>query len=234
MNIKCLGTGSSGNCYALNSNDGKILLLDCGISIKDIKIGIDFRISDLAGCLTTHVHTDHSKSVNDLRRMGIPVITPYENNVKDTNLGGFFVKFFKLDDNQGHFVHSNGDGSECPIFGYLVQHDKEPIKLIYVTDCQFVKWRFKDINNLVIGIDYEDSLVDESNRAKNLHIYSGHLSLSTACDFIRTLDEKHTLENVIVGHMSDTASDRGLYREKIEKATYSRVYFAEKGKVIEL
>ena len=42
MNAKCLGTGSKGNCYALKDNEGHILLLDCGISIKEIKVGIDF------------------------------------------------------------------------------------------------------------------------------------------------------------------------------------------------
>lgn len=56
MNVKCLGTGSRGNCYALTDNEGHILLLDCGISLKDIKIGIDFQISKIVGCLCTHSH----------------------------------------------------------------------------------------------------------------------------------------------------------------------------------
>ena len=56
MNVKCLATGSSGNCYALQDNEGHILLLDCGISVKEIKIGIDFQISKIVGCLVTHSH----------------------------------------------------------------------------------------------------------------------------------------------------------------------------------
>ena len=56
MIAKCIGTGSSGNCYALIDNDGKILLLDCGVSIKEIKAGIDFQVSNIVGCLITHSH----------------------------------------------------------------------------------------------------------------------------------------------------------------------------------
>lgn len=56
MYAKCLGTGSKGNAYALVDSEGHILLLDCGISIKDIKIGIDFQVSKIVGCLVTHSH----------------------------------------------------------------------------------------------------------------------------------------------------------------------------------
>lgn len=56
MKIKCLGTGSKGNCHALISESEDILLLDCGIPIKEIKIGIDFQVSKIVGCLITHTH----------------------------------------------------------------------------------------------------------------------------------------------------------------------------------
>lgn len=56
MNVKCLGTGSKGNCYALTDKSGNILLLDCGIPLKEIKIGIDFQVSKIVGCLVTHSH----------------------------------------------------------------------------------------------------------------------------------------------------------------------------------
>lgn len=56
MFVRCIGTGSSGNCYALYDNDGKILLLDLGVSAKTIKKAIDFRVSDVVGCVVSHEH----------------------------------------------------------------------------------------------------------------------------------------------------------------------------------
>lgn len=34
--LKCLGSGSSGNCYLLDYNN-KTLILECGIKISEIK-----------------------------------------------------------------------------------------------------------------------------------------------------------------------------------------------------
>ena len=54
--LKTIATGSSGNSHALIC-DNQILLLDIGVSALDIKKSIDFKISDIAGCLVTHKHT---------------------------------------------------------------------------------------------------------------------------------------------------------------------------------
>ena len=53
--LKTIATGSSGNSYAL-MKDSEILLLDLGVSAKVIKKAIDFRVSNIAGCLVTHKH----------------------------------------------------------------------------------------------------------------------------------------------------------------------------------
>ena len=36
MKLKCIATGSTGNCYTLTSESGETLILDCGIPIKEI------------------------------------------------------------------------------------------------------------------------------------------------------------------------------------------------------
>lgn len=56
MFVKCIGSGSTGNSYALTSNDGEILLLDLGMPKKDILKAIDFRVSDVVGAVVTHGH----------------------------------------------------------------------------------------------------------------------------------------------------------------------------------
>lgn len=55
MFLRTISTGSKGNSYALFHNQ-EILLLDLGVKVKDIKKSIDFRISDVVGCLVTHKH----------------------------------------------------------------------------------------------------------------------------------------------------------------------------------
>lgn len=53
--LKTIATGSGGNCYALIS-DNQILLIDLGVSAREIKRGINYRISDVVGCIVSHGH----------------------------------------------------------------------------------------------------------------------------------------------------------------------------------
>lgn len=56
MRMKTLCSGSNGNCYVLESNSGKKLILDIGISKKDLMKGIDFDVKNIAGVVVTHSH----------------------------------------------------------------------------------------------------------------------------------------------------------------------------------
>lgn len=57
MFMRVVNTGSQhGNCYVLKSNNGEMLLLDCGCKYKDILKAIDYRTSDVSGVLLTHEH----------------------------------------------------------------------------------------------------------------------------------------------------------------------------------
>ncbi len=66
MKFISLGSGSSGNCYLLQSGETSILL-DAGISIRSLKKHLkDVSISledDVAAVFVTHDHADHIKSV---------------------------------------------------------------------------------------------------------------------------------------------------------------------------
>ena len=55
LNLKTISTGSKGNSYVLKNNND-ILLLDLGVTVKEIKKAIDFKILDVAGCIVSHGH----------------------------------------------------------------------------------------------------------------------------------------------------------------------------------
>lgn len=55
LSIKCLAQGSSGNSWVLN-HDGKYLILDAGIGVKDIKRGIDYNLMGVQGVCISHSH----------------------------------------------------------------------------------------------------------------------------------------------------------------------------------
>lgn len=69
MKFISLGSGSSGNCYLLQSGDTSILL-DAGISIRSLKKLLkDYGYSlerDIAAVFVTHDHADHIKAVGSI------------------------------------------------------------------------------------------------------------------------------------------------------------------------
>ena len=62
MELKCIGSGSKGNAYALVEKD-EILLLECGMPLITVKEAIGWKISNVVGCLISHIHKDHAGHV---------------------------------------------------------------------------------------------------------------------------------------------------------------------------
>ena len=230
MKLKCIATGSTGNCYTLTSDSGETLILDCGIPIKKIKKGLNWNIKDVVGVLCTHKHLDHSKSAKDFRDMGIPICKPYEALLMNQLLTNsyFTVRAFDLTTVDGRWTHTNADGSECPCYGFLITHP-EMGRMLYITDTELIKWRFKDINHILLGVNYDKDLVDTDNPKAN-HVFRGHLSINTACDFVKANDSD-SLQNVIMCHLSSENADKESFIAKMKNAVNgANVDVAEQGK----
>ena len=219
MKLKCIATGSTGNCYTLTSDSGEVLILDCGIPIKEIKKGLNWNIKDVVGVLCTHKHLDHSKSVKDFETMGIPICEPYKALLMNQFLANsyFTVRAFDLTTVDGRWTHTDANGEPCPIFGFLIMHP-EMGRMLYITDCELIKWKFKDINHILLGVNYDKDLVDTDNPKAN-HVFRGHLSIDTACDFVKANDSD-SLQNVIMCHLSSENADKDSFIEKMKKVAY--------------
>ena len=233
MTLKCIGSGSSGNCYILKANNKK-LILDCGLPIKVIKQGLDFDLQGIQGVLVTHCHKDHSLSANDFKKMGFEVWMPYLDEIKTRRkqFGSFNVSCFDLTDLQGNWMHTNADGTECPCYGFLIEHS-ELGRMLYITDTELIKWKFKNINHILLGVNYDKDLLDNENQSKRNHVYRGHLSIETACEFVRCNSD--SLETVIMCHLSDSNSDVDSFISKMKKVVpWANVCVAERGLEVEL
>lgn len=183
------------------------------------------------GCdYKSHPPLDHSKSLKDFKSMGIPILAPYlGDNCKSMDMGEFTVKPFDLTTIDGNWTHTHANGEPCPIYGFLITH-KEMGRMLYITDCEVVKWKFKDINHILLGVNYDKDLVDKDNDPKTRHVFRGHLSIDTACDFVKA-NYSDSLQNVIMCHLSSENADSGSFIEKMKKvAGNANVDVAEQGK----
>lgn len=233
MRLTCLGSGSSGNCYLLKDSKGKILVVDAGVPIKKIKQGCDWKVSDIVGCVVTHKHLDHSKSVGDLEEMGIPVYKPYLDNSYIGGYGDFGIVAVPMNDVHGHFKHTDADGSECPCYGFIIKH-KEMGRLLYVTDAEYVRWRFKDISHILVSCNYQKKYITENNISKQRHVINGHMELDTCAGFVAA-NESDSLCNVIICHLSaNNANGEEMVARIKEIAGAANVSVAEANKTWKL
>lgn len=240
ITLKTIATGSSGNSYTL-MNDNEILLLDLGVSEKVIKKAIDFRISDVVGAVVSHVHADHSKAVKDFENMGIPVFSHKDMEIdfpgeheerKHIRYGNFDINAFALTDMSGKFMHTNNDGSECPCYGFLIEHE-DMGKLLYITDTELVKWRFSGINHILISCNYQKKYISDS--AKRNHVLRGHMELETVKNFINA-NKSNALRTIILCHLSQDSADPKKCLSEVQKVVGEGVkcVCAAAGETVEL
>lgn len=222
--LKCLGSSSAGNCYMLDSGK-EVLILDCGIDMQKIKIALNFDISKVAGVCVTHQHLDHAKSVKDFENMGISVFKPYEFanavSAECNYMGNFKIKSFALTDKNGKFMHTNNDGSECPCYGFLIENP-DMGRMLYITDTELIKWKFRDINHILIGVNYDKDLIPPDHPARE-HIFRGHLELQTVVDFIKA-NKSYALRSVILCHLSAENADPDKMVAEVQNAAGNSVY----------
>ena len=173
--------------------------------------------------------------------MGINVFTPYNKGVLfdeeheeriHTKFGEFDVSAFALTDINGHFKHTNADGTECPCYGFLIRHP-EMGRLLYITDAQFCKWKFKNINHILISCNYQSKYITD-DEAKRNHVLRGHMELETVKEFVKA-NNSNALRNVILCHLSkENANGDEMVAEVQKVASMANVDYARKGLEIEL
>lgn len=218
MKLKVLGSGSSGNCCILES-DTEALIIEAGVPFKEVKVALGFNVWKIVGVVAGHSHKDHSGFIDQYKGI-CPIYKPYEVITPYERFGNFFIKAFSL-------VHD----VEC--YGFYIEHP-DIGSLIYASDTEYIKYRFKNLNHILVEANYSDDLID--NEAVNReHVLRGHMSLQTALDFISTNDNP-ALRNVVLLHLSASNSDADLFLQKTKtNLKYDAdVYCAERGLAVDL
>ncbi len=236
MRLKVLGSGSSGNCYILE-NDSEALIIEAGISFLEVKKALNFNVMKIVGVLASHIHGDHAKYIEEYKRAGIKHFTPYDMShhisAEYNFMGNFRIKDFANSDKSGRWRHNNSDGSECPCYGFHITHP-EIGSLVYATDTEYVRWRFKGVNHILCEANYDMQFVDREEPNYE-HRLRGHMSLPTALDFISTNDNP-ALRNVVLIHLSDKCGDPVVFQKRAKEVLKydTDVYVAHKGLEINL
>jgi phosphoribosyl 1,2-cyclic phosphodiesterase len=238
--IEPIASSSAGNCYRIT--DGHTaLLLEAGIRMRDIQVALQFKLSELAGCLVTHEHGDHSKAVKDLIKAGVDVYASQGTltAVKATGHRAIPIqalKQFKVGTWDILPFDVKHDASE-PL-GFLLANQKGE-KLVFITDSAYSRYTFTGLTHIMLEINFIESLVNQTIEdepdierrefliMRRSRLRKSHFSLENAVEFFRANDLSKVQEIHIL-HLSDGNSDEQLIKDTLEKVTGRPIYIARK------
>lgn len=236
MKLKVIGSGSSGNCYLLETS-GEVLIVEAGVKFLEIKKALGFDLSRVIGCLVSHEHKDHSKCVDDLLRAGIPVyaskgtlevLGAADSFNSRVLVSGKVVKVGEFD-----ILSFQTEHDAVEPLGFLLRH-VECGTVLFATDTYYLKQKFNGLNNILIECNYENESLREKFETgvvvKPLYerLLSSHMSLRT-CIKMLGMNDLGAVNNIILVHLSDSNSDAKLFRREVEVATGKKVFVADAG-----
>lgn len=227
LDLKILASSSKGNSYLLRAG-GETLIIECGVKYKDILKALDFNLRPVVGCVVSHGHKDHSKSMPDVMKSGIDVYASagtFNMMGLVTQRRGHLLRAMELV-NIGKFkvlpFATNHPDAKEPL-GFLIKH-KEFGKLVFATDTYYLSQKFKGLNYIMIECNYSKEILDYNVKAGNIHpahakrLNRSHFRLDRVKECLLANDLSKVREIYLI-HLSDGNSDAKLFKVEIEKTT---------------
>lgn len=235
MKLKVIGTGSKGNCYLLE-NENEALIIEAGVNIQSIKQALNFNVSKVAGCIVTHEHMDHAKSIEDLLKVGINTYASkgtfkslkIENHraIPMVNKGLLSIGNFKV-------MSFDVQHDAAEPFGFIIKHN-DCGNVLFLTDTFYCAYTFKNLNNIIIEANFSQKIIDAKMRdgatpefLRN-RILKSHLSLENCLEAL-SKNDLSKVNNIVLIHLSDSNSNEVEFQKTVEKATQKTVTVANNG-----
>ncbi|EJZ0334607.1 MBL fold metallo-hydrolase [Listeria monocytogenes] len=230
MKIKTIASGSKGNAYVISSGRSQ-LLIECGINFDKIRKALNFDLSTVEGCLISHEHGDHVAGVKKMLRTSNIKLYASEGTLsvlKQLDSQQVVLKE-KVAQNIGEWIvlpfRTEHDAKE-PL-GFMIQHKNE--RLLFITDSYYVRYKFKNINYLMIECNYSADILEENVINKVIHpvqkkrVLQSHFSLENVKDFLKANDLSH-LREIHLLHISEKNGDPERFKNEIQAIIGIPVY----------
>ncbi len=241
MKFRVLDSGSSGNCYLLES-DTEVLIIEAGIKFKEVKKAIDFEVGKIVGLICSHVHSDHFGFAHEYLKTGIPVYASEQTHSSEDNPfkkvihPGYWYKIGNFNVTPFPVVHD----VEC--YGFIIRHEKIGT-MLFATDTEYIKHNFKSLklNHIMVECNYSQKIIDsrvsqgDTDKGLRDRVLQSHMELETCKSFIEA-NKTTSLYNVCLLHLSDGNSHEEQFKNEVEHivGVGMEVFIADRGLEINL
>lgn len=230
--IRIFGSGSNGNCLAIYDGKGKCLVVDVGLSYKDVLKRLNFQLDACVGIVASHAHfADHTRSLSNFINLGMPCYgnkDVCDNHVgcnelpRVLRLGGFKIQHFDL-------VHN------VPNTAFIID-TFDGIRILYCTDTKYIPKIVRGVHYAIIECNHDDEdMIDNAmNDEFSMSHHENHQSLDNCVDYLKKIYSKD-LQGVILWHLSSTNINAEKALERVKKELcFDSVYVGKSGLDVEL
>ena len=229
LQINPIASSSQGNCYVLQEGDS-MLMIECGLRLKEISQAVNFGLHDMSGCLISHMHADHSKAVKDLARLGVGC---YMSKGTREALG---IKHHRIKEVEAGEQFNVGSWKVLPFetihdaaepLGFLIAKGQN--KILFATDTAYIRPRFKGLTHIMVECNYHAPILDDNIQrgavawAMRNRLVRSHFSLDNVLEFLKANDMS-TVQGIWLMHLSDHNSDEKMFKRKVAELVGRPVY----------
>ena len=246
MKFQVIGSGSKGNCTYVSAGNVNILI-DAGISVKEINSRTDINLKEIDAIFITHEHIDHVKYIESIARLSDAVIYANEKTFNKMilkyfkSLDGIKVKYidankpFKLSDIKVMALNLQHDAENC--YGYIFASKTQVLG--YCTDTGYIPVPYIDIlrkvNSLIIESNHDVEMLMESNRPwylkQRILSVKGHMSNKICGELLNKILDDCKLEKIVLAHLSEECNTEEIavdtVLENIEKENIPQIFVAK-------
>lgn len=225
MTFTSLASSSHGNCYVVSDGETAILL-ECGISFRRIKKGLGFDLSAIRGCLVSHEHKDHAKSVMDMIKSGVEVFASegtaeaLDCALITTVEAGAQFRAGSLEIMPFRTWH---DAKE-PL-GFLIYSRQDGERLVFATDTVNLGHTFPGVNLLALEANYDKDILARCERMPDkvkYRVTKSHMEIETLCKYLQSLDLSQC-RTIYLLHLSNAASNGGNFANRVRRVVPKHV-----------
>ena len=241
MVLTCFGTGSSGNSYLLQHSCGSSIIIDLGVNFTQILPLLNFNLDHVMGCIVSHEHKDHCKFVDQALRYRLDVYSnvpelisadvdnAYLHRISAGTVMTDFSPTFTI-------LPFKVEHDAVDPLGFLIQADK--CKILFITDSYFTRYKFTDIDYLIIECNFDEETLKENEPDLNEkyvdRLKVSHMSLERLIEFI-DVQQLHTLKHIVLIHGSNKNLDKEKTISAIDAVTVgTKITIAKKGMMLPL
>lgn len=215
MTFTSYASSSAGNLYVVGSGETR-LMLECGLRWKDLQKRLGYDVTGFDGCLLTHEHSDHSRSVRELISRGVKVYT----SAGTAKALGIDSCCELISARQRLKV------GEIDIMPFAVFHDAvEPLgfllrdgedTLLFATDTCSIPVLADGVTIAAIECNHAVDLFAPDGADWERRARRSHMSIDAVCDYLDKLD-KSRLRQIYLLHMSDRHAKEDEFVERIKR-----------------